>query len=68
VKAKPTRREQARIRAANARATARRSAARAAARAGRTCPVCGGAVNARRSTARYCSTRCRVAASRARVK
>jgi hypothetical protein len=37
---------------------------RAAARAGRVCPVCGGQVEARRSTARYCSDKCRVAAHR----
>jgi hypothetical protein len=34
---------------------------RAEARAGRVCPVCGGQVEAQRSTARYCSDRCRVA-------
>src|SRR5262249_15584825 len=32
----------------------------------RACPVCGGPVEARRSTKRYCSTRCRVKAARDR--
>jgi hypothetical protein len=41
-----------------------RAEKRAAARAGRGCPVCGEPVHARRSTARYCSTRCRMQAHR----
>ena len=41
---------------------------RAAARAGRSCPVCGGPIDARRSTAVYCSTRCRVKAHRPSLK
>jgi hypothetical protein len=45
----------------------RRAARRAKARADRTCPVCAGLVEARRSTRRYCSTRCRVAAHRAKT-
>lgn len=41
------------------------SARRAAARADRVCAVCGEAIEAARSTRRYCSTKCRVAAHRA---
>jgi hypothetical protein len=40
-------------------------AARAMARSGRCCERCGAPIDARRSTKRYCSTRCRVAAFRA---
>jgi predicted nucleic acid-binding Zn ribbon protein len=42
--------------------------ARAAARAGRTCQTCGEPIEARRSTMRFCSTRCRVAAYRQRAR
>jgi hypothetical protein len=48
------------------RAHAVRAAARAAARAGRKCEVCGKALHAARSTARYCSVACRVKAFRGR--
>jgi hypothetical protein len=41
-----------------------RSKARAAARAGRKCQTCGKAIKAKRSTMRFCSVRCRVAAHR----
>jgi hypothetical protein len=41
-----------------------RSKARAAARAGRKCETCGKAIKAQRSTMRFCSIRCRVAAHR----
>jgi RNA polymerase-binding transcription factor DksA len=40
-------------------------AARAAARAGRKCERCGKPIKAARSTKRFCSTKCRVAAFRA---
>jgi hypothetical protein len=39
---------------------------RAAARAGKSCLVCGAAIDARRSTRRYCSDACRVKAHRQR--
>jgi hypothetical protein len=42
-----------------------RSKARAEARAGRKCESCGKAIRAQRSTARFCSVRCRVASHRA---
>jgi predicted nucleic acid-binding Zn ribbon protein len=45
---------------------AARTARRAKARAGRSCPVCGDAVAAERSTRRYCSERCKAAAGRRR--
>ena len=41
-----------------------RSQARAAARAGRKCETCGKPIKAQRSTMRFCSVRCRVAAHR----
>jgi hypothetical protein len=41
-----------------------RSKARAAARAGRHCETCGKAIKAQRSTMRFCSIKCRVAAHR----
>ena len=47
-----------------ARQTAARSKKRAEARAGRSCLVCGEPMEAKRSTKRYCSERCRVAAHR----
>ena len=34
---------------------------------GGTCEVCGGPINAARSTKRYCSTKCRVASHRKRI-
>ena len=40
------------------------STARAAARANRKCTTCGKAIKAQRSTMRFCSVRCRVAAHR----
>ncbi len=40
---------------------------RAEARAGRLCNHCGGPIDAARSTKRFCSPRCRVAAFRARL-
>jgi hypothetical protein len=39
-------------------------AARAAARSGRSCERCGEPIEAERSTRRFCSVRCRVAAHR----
>ena len=45
----------------NRKAAAARAVARRAARGGRVCPVCGVPLEAKRSTARYCSARCRVA-------
>jgi endogenous inhibitor of DNA gyrase (YacG/DUF329 family) len=42
-----------------------RSQARAAARANRKCATCGKPIKAQRSTMRFCSIRCRVAAHRA---
>jgi hypothetical protein len=47
---------------------ASRAERRAAARAGRICPVCGERIDAARSTRKFCSTRCRVAAHEAKVK
>jgi endogenous inhibitor of DNA gyrase (YacG/DUF329 family) len=41
------------------------AAARADARDGRECETCGNELDAKRSTRRFCSTRCRVAAHRA---
>jgi endogenous inhibitor of DNA gyrase (YacG/DUF329 family) len=41
-----------------------RSVARAKARAGRKCETCGKPIEAQRSTMRFCSVRCRVAAHR----
>jgi hypothetical protein len=41
-----------------------RSKARAVARANRKCETCGKAIKAKRSTMRFCSIRCRVAAHR----
>jgi hypothetical protein len=43
---------------------ARRSKARAQARAGRTCAVCAAPLDALRSSKKYCSVKCRVAAHR----
>ena len=45
-----------------------RSQARAKARAGRRCETCGKRLAAQRSTARFCSVRCRVSAHRAAEK
>jgi hypothetical protein len=50
--------------AANAARVKAQSQARAAARADRRCGYCGEPLSALRSTQRYCSTRCRVAAHR----
>jgi hypothetical protein len=43
-----------------------RSQARAKARAGRRCKICGKPLAAQRSTARFCSVRCRVSAHRSK--
>src|SRR5262249_21483229 len=48
--------------AAHVAVVRRRSQARAAARANRKCEVCGQRLKAQRSTMRFCSARCRVAA------
>jgi hypothetical protein len=50
--------------AAMAPAVKARSIARAKARAGRKCETCGEPIEAQRSTMRFCSVRCRVAAHR----
>jgi hypothetical protein len=47
------------------RYAATQGAARAAARAGRRCERCGAPIRAKRSTKRFCSTKCRIAAFRA---
>jgi hypothetical protein len=49
----------------NAAVVKARSEARAKARAGRKCEACGKAIEAQRSTMRFCSVRCRVAHHRA---
>jgi endogenous inhibitor of DNA gyrase (YacG/DUF329 family) len=51
--------------ARRAKYAAAQGAARAAARRGRRCEGCGEPIEAARSTKRFCSTRCRVAAHRA---
>jgi len=50
-----------------ARPNENRAVARAAARAGCVCKVCGQPITAARSTRKYCSTKCRVAAHRAHL-
>jgi hypothetical protein len=54
------------LQASRDRQSAKQSARRAEARAGRKCDQCGKSLEAERSSKRYCSTNCRVAAHRRR--
>jgi endogenous inhibitor of DNA gyrase (YacG/DUF329 family) len=54
--------------ARKAKYAAAQGAARAAARSGRSCERCGEPIEAERSTQRFCSVRCQVAAHRANVR
>jgi predicted nucleic acid-binding Zn ribbon protein len=58
----------ARRRRAAAAQTKTTAAMRAEARAGRGCEVCGEPLDARRSTMRFCSAKCRVTSHRAALK